>query len=100
MNERRRSCGENDATLAWSARFFKTWSTAWSVKRWIVILPLFINVAEQRAAITATGNKPVFQGVGGTVGGIPEPVFSSFGTTDCHFAGFDVVVGKIQADTL
>src|ERR1017187_2178394 len=39
INERRRSWGENDATLAWTARFFSTWSTAWSVRRWIVILP-------------------------------------------------------------
>ena len=59
-----------------------------------------VDVAEKRSGITATSNKPVFQGIGGTVGGITEPVFSSFGTTDREFAGFDVVVSEIQADAL
>src|ERR1035441_9300916 len=59
-----------------------------------------INVAEQRAGITTTSNKPVFQGIGGTVGGIPKTIFPALRTADRQFAGFDVVVGKIKADAL
>jgi hypothetical protein len=44
-------------------------------------------------------HEPVFQGIGGTVGCITEPIFSSFGTTDREFAGFDVVVSEVEANT-
>lgn len=60
----------------------------------------FVDVAEQRAGIAATSDKPVFQGVGGTVRGIAQAIFSSFRPANRQFAGLDVVVGKVKADTL
>jgi hypothetical protein len=37
----------------------------------------FVDVAEKWSGITATSNKPVFQRVGGPVGGIPQPVLAT-----------------------
>src|ERR1039458_9584178 len=59
-----------------------------------------INVAEQRAGITTTSNKPVFQGIGGTVGGISKAIFTTLRPADRQFAGLDVVVAQVQTDTL
>ena len=59
----------------------------------------FINSAKERTGITTTGNKPLFQCIGRSVGGITEPVFSSFGTTDRQFAGLDVEVREVEPNT-
>ena len=60
----------------------------------------FVDIAEKRSWITTTSKEPILQGIGGTVGGISKAIFSSFGTADRQFAGFDVVVAQVQADTL
>jgi hypothetical protein len=62
-------------------------------------LSALVDPAKEWPRITTTGHKPVFQGIGRPVGSITKPVFSSFGTTDRQFAGLDVVVSEVEANT-
>jgi hypothetical protein len=54
----------------------------------------FITAAREWPGITTTGDKPLFQGISRSVGGITEPVFSSFGTADRQF----LRLGGFQGD--
>ncbi len=99
VNDLLRSCGLKGATPASFARFLRIWSTAWSVMRWILILPPLFTLQNNGPLSTPRTTSQSFRASARTVRGVSDAILPTLVTSNDQFAGFDIVIGQIQAHT-